>query len=70
MTDFQKNSITWLLQLGKSASLYYGKLSSPYQIFNSEQDANFYIKDHRLGHEYKAVVANDKLLESYYSTCF
>ncbi|MCJ8347812.1 hypothetical protein MJH12_19930 [bacterium] len=70
MTNFQQKQITYLLQLGKSESLYYGKLHSPYQIFGSEQEANFYIRDHHLSHDYHAIAANSKILESYYSTCF
>lgn len=70
MTDFQQNSITYLLQLGKSSSLYYGKLNSPYKIFDSIQKANCYKQSHRLGEDYHVIQANDKMLENYYSTCF
>ncbi|MCO4783446.1 MAG: hypothetical protein KC646_14060 [Candidatus Cloacimonetes bacterium] len=70
MTEFQKNTITYLLQLGKSSSLYYGKLNSPYKIFSSIQQANCFKTTHHLGDDYKIIQANDELLESYYSTCF
>ena len=70
MTDFQQNPITYLLQLGKSSSLYYGKLNSPYKIFDSIQKANYFKDTHHLGGDYKVIKANDELLESYYNTCF